>query len=195
MLWLPVLGAGVVGDFVVDEPLPPPIEPDELPLEPEELPVEPDELPVAPEVLPPALEGLLVLPLEELEPDLLKWASHSWRETWPSLLVSTDEKLGCEALPELELGEALELELPPLAALPLDLPEAEPPLEDVDGEAADGLVDEDEESAATASVERAKRTAAVVTVTDLRMVKSSLGWGCPRGAAIAMPGAGVSGYG
>lgn len=70
--------------------------------------------------------------------------------------MSTDEKLGCDALPELELGE-LELEVPPLADLPLD----------DDGEAADGLVDEEEESAATASVERAKSTAAVVTVTDL----------------------------
>lgn len=62
----PVLGVGLVGDLVVeplDEPLP--IEPDELPLEP---------------LLPLVLEGLLVLPLEELEPDLLKWASHSERE-------------------------------------------------------------------------------------------------------------------
>ncbi|MEA3195430.1 MAG: hypothetical protein QOD26_3763 [Betaproteobacteria bacterium] len=124
----PVLGAGVgLGDLVV-----------ELSVEP--LPVELDELPV-----PVEPEELLVPPLEELEPDLLKWASHSEREIWPSLLLSMDEKLGCEALPELELGE-LELEVPPLA---------------------DGLLLDEEESAATASVERAKSAAAVVTVTDL----------------------------
>ena len=64
--------------------------------------------------------GDVLLPLApELEPDLLKCASHSWREIWPSLFVSTDEKLGLE---ELELVE------PPDAALP---PEDDAPEEGV----------------------------------------------------------------
>ena len=33
-----------------------------------------------------------------MEPDLLKWASHSEREIWPSLLASTDEKVGAAML-------------------------------------------------------------------------------------------------
>jgi hypothetical protein len=120
----PVLGA--VGDFgagaLPDEPLP--IEPDELPLEP---------------------AGLLVLPLPELEPDLLKWASHSEREIVPSLLVSTDEKVGCDAL----LG---------LVAL---------------GLAALGEVELEEESAAMASDESANSAAAVVMLTVFNMWGSS----------------------
>jgi hypothetical protein len=111
--------------------------PDVLPL-----PIEPELEPVLGVV---GLAGLVVLgdvpPLElELEP-LLKCASHSAREIWPSLLVSTDEKLGWE-------------DAPPLA----------------DGEALDGLLDdEDEESAAAAARDRAKSAAAVVTVTVLIM--------------------------
>jgi hypothetical protein len=58
---------------------------------------------------------------------LLKYVSHSWRETWPSLFVSTDEKLGLE---ELELPDIPPLDpevaLPPDAALP---PEDDAPLE------------------------------------------------------------------
>ena len=134
----PVLGE--VGDFGVvalPEELPP-IEPDEEP-DPVELLLEP--------------EGLLVLPLLELEPDLLKWASHSAREIVPSLLASTDEKLGWDWLPELELGEVVLDDVPPLA----------------DGEADDGLDDEEEESAAAAASDRAKSAAAVVTVTVLIM--------------------------
>lgn len=110
----------------------------------------------------PMLPDELVPPLE-LEPDLPKCASHSAREIWPSLFVSTDEKLGVVSL-ELELGE-LELELPPAA--PVD----ELPLEDDDGEVADGEADEPLEdlplSAATASPDRTKSAAAVVTVTVL----------------------------
>ena len=106
------------------------------------------------------VDELLVLPLLELDPDLLKWASHSEREIWPSLLVSTDEKLGCDALPEVELVLG-ELELP-LAA---------------DGEAADGLVEDfEDESAATASVDRAKSAAAVVMVTVFSIGMASCGW-------------------
>ena len=91
-----------------------------------------EELPLVPELVPP---------LEELEPDLLKWASHSEREIWPSLLVSTAEKFGVDAL---------------LSELPL-----------AEGEADDGLVDDDEESAATAARDTAKSAAAVVMVTRL----------------------------
>ena len=138
-----------LGDLVVlDEPEP--IEPVDEPEVPDEL--LPEVLPLVPEVLP-------------LELDLLKCASHSERETWPSLLVSTDEKLGADELPvELELGE-LVLDDPPAAPVD-DLPVDELPL------AADGDEDEDEplldlSPAATASVERAKSTAAEVTVTDL----------------------------
>jgi hypothetical protein len=56
----------------------------------------------------------------ELEPDLLKYASHSVFDTCPSLLVSTEVKLGVELDAPAEL---LSLELLPVA--PLDeLPEA-----------------------------------------------------------------------
>ena len=149
-----------------------------LPIEPELEPIEPDEEPVlGVVVLGDVVDEPLVPPLLELEPDLLKCASHSEREIWPSLLVSTDEKLGCDWLPELELGElVLDEDVPPLA----------------DGEAADGLdedgLDEDEEeSAATAASERAKSAAAVVTVTVLIMEWSSMGWGSPHLLASSVP--------
>lgn len=139
-----------------DEP-PLPVLPLLLPLEPV-LPLEPL---LDPEPMLPLLLGLVVLlgllleleppddelpllPLE-LEPDLLKYASHSERDTWPSLFLSTVVKLGVSAeapelllpMPELppldapleELGEELdgdELdELPPLEELPLALGEDE----------------------------------------------------------------------
>ncbi len=126
----------------------------ELPLEPVLPLLEPD--PMLPLLL--GLLGLVVLlgllleleppddelPLE-LAPDLLKYASHSERDTWPSLFLSTVVKLGVSAdapelllpMPELppldapleELGEELdgdELdELPPLEELPLALGEDE----------------------------------------------------------------------
>ena len=89
-------------------------------------------LPDAPplEVLP--LEPL-VLPPEALEPDGLKCASHSCREIWPSLFLSTDEKLGVELLdaplealgeedePE-ALGDEDELEPPALGEEELEEP-------------------------------------------------------------------------
>lgn len=146
--------------------------PEELPLEPE--PIEPllgevvlpEEPPVVPELLLPLDEGEALLPLEdgealppelELEPDL-KCASHSWREIWPSLFLSTEEKLGWELLEEAEPPAA------PLDELPVDeLPVDELPL------VADG---EDEEAplfapSAMASDDSAKSAAAVVTVTVL----------------------------
>ena len=76
------------------------------------LPLEPGKL-LLPLDAPP-----LLLPLEEL--DLLKYASHSERDTCPSLFVSTAEKVGVMLLDELLPPR----ELPPLEALPpLDIPE------------------------------------------------------------------------
>jgi hypothetical protein len=96
--------------------------------------------PLAPEGGMPLPLGLVVLPLPDGEalgvlgvvppaaaPDfLLKYSSHSERDTCPSLFLSTAEKLGASfAAPVAPaLGEALE----PLAALPL-LGEALEPLE------------------------------------------------------------------
>ena len=103
---LPVLGVGL-GDLVVE-----PDEPDVLPL-----PIEPDE---PDEELPLEL-GLLVLPLE-LESDLLKCLSHSAREIWPSLLVSTDEKLGCELLLMPALNDMFDITTTRLAATQMHPP-------------------------------------------------------------------------
>ena len=149
----PVLGVGLVGDFgagaLPEEPLP--IEPDELPLVPE------DELPLEP-------EGLLVLPLLELEPDLLKWASQSEREIVPSLLVSTDEKLGWDALGLAALGDVALPDVPPAA--PVDLAE----------------------SAAMASDESANSAAAVVMVTVFSICGSFMGGECNLLPASGVPG-------
>jgi hypothetical protein len=126
-----------------------------LELELEPLPIEPDELlPIEPEEL---------LPLEELEPDLLKCASHSEREIWPSLLVSTAEKFGVVALllPEAALGVAL-----PDLAEPLPAPWVCPVLPAEVGDWLELLLDL-ESPAATASPDRTKSAAAVVTVTVL----------------------------
>src|SRR5258705_1426402 len=46
-------------------------------------------------------------PLEELLPDLLKYASHSCREIDPSLFLSTEENVGVELLELLAPPEAL----------------------------------------------------------------------------------------
>jgi len=155
------------------------VELDELPLPEVLLPLMPeDELPDM-----PLLEGeeLDVLP-PELEPDLLKCASHSARDTDPSLFVSTAEKLGAEAL-------LLALEPPLLLELDGVLDEAEPLAEGVfDCEDAGLVVDEDEdegvedcddpvaageededEDCATASVDSANSTAAVMVPTVLSM--------------------------
>ena len=163
-LLLPVLGELELGEVVLLEP-------------PAALPVE---LPVEPLLLPDA-------PLE----DLLKWASHSARETWPSLFLSTSEKLGCELD---------ELELPPLAEGEDDEDEdgelededgvldedddedgllVEEPVEllplDDDGEVAEGVLEdddgllEDDEDWATAKDDSANITAAAVTPRVLGM--------------------------
>ena len=99
-------------------PAPLPLEPVELPLElPEPMPLlEPEPL-VLGEVVGLGDVVELVPPLAAPEPDLLKCASHSARDTWPSLLVSTDEKLGADEL-------LLEPDVPPLEPLVLEPPEA-----------------------------------------------------------------------
>jgi hypothetical protein len=184
----------------------------ELPELPVELPLELPELPLlepAPlvlgevgelgdvvELLPPLAAPLLpvlLLPLAP-EPDLLKCASHSERDTWPSLFLSTEEKLGVEALllePDIPPLEPLVLE-PPEAALPDDLEVSDEPdellpeaageddepdepeelLPDAAGE-DDELPpdaageDEDEELCATATLDSANNAAAVAALRTL----------------------------
>lgn len=87
----------------------------------------PLELPDAPLEDEPLDEGVeLELPLAPELPFAPKWASHSERDTLPSLFVSTDEKLGADEdapapalplMPELELWPEV---LPPEAAEPLE---------------------------------------------------------------------------
>jgi hypothetical protein len=130
--------------------------------------------PLEPVLLPEVLGEVLgeVDELPELEPlvppldapllDLSKWASHSAREMLPSLLVSTDVKLGAEELALLlepdapdegedDEDEEGELEL-----------ELEPEADGVDGE------DEEELLCATAMPDRAKSAAAVAALMTLR---------------------------
>jgi hypothetical protein len=91
----------------------------------------------------------LVPPLAAPLPDLLKWASHSAREIVPSLLVSTDEKVG---------GVVLALpDEPDMPEEPLELPDAA-------GEDALSLLVLLEELCATAALDSANRAAAVAAV-------------------------------
>lgn len=160
----------------------------EEPLEPERVPD-----PLLPELEPPMpLPGCSVVllplpddPLPELlplelvpppeaapEPDLLKCASHSWRDTCPSLFLSTDEKVGVEELeaPALEdppaaLGDDEELEAPP-EALPEDLLSVALGLELLDPDAP-VLEPEEPEPCAIATLASAKSAAAVAVPTTL----------------------------
>ena len=168
-----------------------PLEPVELPLElPEPMPpLEPEplvlgeglELGDGVELVPPLAAPEPLAP----EPDLLKCASHSARDTWPSLLVSTEEKLGAEELllePDVPL-EPLEPLEPPEAALPpvddepdeplalpevpeLLLPDAAGEDDDEDGDADLSLL-EDEELCATATLDSANSAAAVAALRTL----------------------------
>ncbi|HUQ73731.1 MAG TPA: Crp/Fnr family transcriptional regulator [Burkholderiales bacterium] len=140
-----MLGEVVLGDVVLGDELLGELVELELPLM---LGEEPPAAPVAP------------------EPDLLNCASHSARETWPSPFVSTDVKLGVEAL-------LLELDEPPAALLP------DADGDEEDGDEEDGLLDEDEDCA-TASVDSAKSTAVVVMLRVLGMEGSCFGWNCTR---------------
>ena len=128
-------------------------------------PVVPDE----PESLAPMLgvlgEGVLLgdpvvleVPVAPVapDPDLLKWASHSEREIWPSLLVSTDEKVGAAML---ELAPLDDIPDEPLAPLELE-PET-------DGEDLSLLLED--ELCAMATPERARSAAAVALVTSFNI--------------------------
>jgi hypothetical protein len=106
---------------------------------------EDDELPLLP----------LVPPLEAPLDDLLKYASHSVRDTWPSLFVSTEVKLGEDELALLAPEAPLELESELLDDGELEL---EPDADGVDGE------DDDEELCATATLDSAKSAAAVAAL-------------------------------
>ena len=119
----------------------------------------------------------LLPPLAAPEPDLLKCASHSARETWPSLLVSTEEKSGLDdelLEPDIPPVEPLVLE-PPEAALPDDLEVSDEPdelLPEAAGEDDELLpdaagADEDEELCATATLDSANSAAAVAALRTL----------------------------
>lgn len=177
-----------------------------------ELPAGAVELPLE---LPEPMLPLLVPPLAAPEPDLLKCASHSARETWPSLLVSTDEKLGVEALllldepPEAALPDAFPDEPVPDEPVLLEPPEAALPDEDLSdepdmpdepelllpeaaGEDEDLSLLLDEELWATATPDSANRAAAVATVRAFNFTeRSSIGRGgqksCPVSNASHMP--------
>jgi hypothetical protein len=99
-------------------------------------------------------------PLDELplapvapEPDLLKWASHSEREIRPSLLVSTDEKVGADML-----------ELAPLDDISDEPLELEP---DAEGDDLPLLLED--ELCAIATPDRARSAAAVALVTSFNI--------------------------
>ena len=136
-----------------------------------EVPLEPLLLaPLLGEVLAPLLGEVVTLPLvppAPLELDLLKCASHSEREIWPSLFVSTDEKLGMDvlalaALPPEALDDALGRLDEPLEELPEAAGEDE-----VEGEEL--LVPlPDDELCAAATPDSANSAAAVATLTNFR---------------------------
>ena len=116
----------------------------------------------------------LLPPLAAPELDLLKCASHSARDTWPSLFLSTEEKSGLDELllePDIPPLEPLLLE-PPDAALPEDLEVSDEPdelLPDAAGE------DEDEELCATATLDSANSAAAVAALRTLSFMKEPPG--------------------
>ena len=158
----------------------------ELPLELPE-PMLPEPVVLLPEPEPEDGAGVVpgevvelpeVPPLAAPEPDLLKCASHSERETCPSLLVSTDEKFGVEVLealappdrPPLE-PDAAEPDAPEL--LP-EAPELVPLLPDADGVDEDGeddlsLLVLDEELCATATLDSANSAAAVAALNTFSL--------------------------
>lgn len=128
----------------------------------------------------------LLPPLAAPELDLLKCASHSARDTWPSLFLSTEEKSGLDELllePDIPPLEPLLLE-PPDAALPEDLEVSDEPdelLPDAAGEDEDELLpdaageDEDEELCATATLDSANSAAAVAALRTLSFMKEPPG--------------------
>ena len=136
------------------------------------LPLELGDVVLLPLVAPP-----LLLPLvEELD---LKCASHSEREICPSLLVSTDEKLGAELLDAPLLDMPLEpplAELPPLDAPPLDMPDDPDELpegvalcEDLSELLPEAPEDDEPELCAMDTLAIAKSAAAVAVPTSFNM--------------------------
>jgi hypothetical protein len=125
-----------------------------LPLELGELLLPLDDPLLLPLVAPP-----LLLPLEEL--DLLKYASHSERDTCPSLFVSTVEKVGAMLLDELLPPKLLPLEALP----PLDIPE-DPDEPDEPVALGDlSVLELEDELCAIDTLAIAKRAAAVAVLT------------------------------
>jgi len=148
--------------------------------------------------------GVLELPLApELEPDLLKYASHSVFDTCPSLLVSTEVKLGVELdapaellsvdeLPEApadELPEALGVELDELGVElddelgvelgelpPLDAPDELPVAagEDEDLSLLEAPVEDEPELCAMETLASANSAAAVAVVMIFNFMWSFL---------------------
>jgi hypothetical protein len=133
---------------------------------------------------------LLLPPLAAPEDDLLKCASHSERDTWPSLLVSTEEKLGLDelllepdippleppdaALPDFEVSEEPDELLPEAAGAEDEPDEPDELLPDAAGEDEDddplpdaAGEDEDEELCATATLDSANSAAAVAALRTL----------------------------
>jgi hypothetical protein len=157
---------------VVELPEPDPVEPE---LEPLELPMPPL---LEPELGAGVVLGEVLDELPELPPlaapelDLLKWASHSERDTCPSLFVSTEEKLGAELLEPALVPPAA---APPLEDdgldEPLDMPDE--PLELLPDAAGD---DEDlsllvllDELCAKATLDSANNAAAVAALITLSL--------------------------
>jgi hypothetical protein len=138
---------------------------------------------------------LLLPPLAAPEPDLLKCASHSERDTWPSLFLSTEEKLGSDelllepvlleppdaALPDLEVSDEPDELLPDAAGEDEEPDEPDEPLPDAAGEDEDELLpdaageDEDEELCATATLDSANSAAAVAALRTLSFMRKASG--------------------
>jgi hypothetical protein len=156
--------------------LPDPDEPDD----PDELglvaPLEAPLLGVLGEVVELLPEPVVLEPVAPLapDPDLLKWASHSDRDIWPSLFVSTDENVGAMLEPA-PLDDVPAEPLAPPAAEPLepdDIPDE--PLEPLEPDAEGVLLLPEDELCAMATPDRAKRAAAVALVTSFNIDHSSL---------------------
>ncbi len=130
---------------------------------------------------------------------MLKCASHSERDTWPSLFLSTEEKLGSDelllepdmppleppeaALPDFEVSDEPDELLPDAAGEDEEPEEPDEPLPDAAGEDEDELLpdaagaDDDEELCATATLDSANSAAAVAALRTLSFMKEPPGKG------------------
>jgi hypothetical protein len=137
------------------------------------LPLLPLELPEPMLPLAPLLGEVVALPPPLLlELDLLKCASHSEREIWPSLFESTDEKLGVAvlalaALPPEALDDALGRLDEPVEELPAPALLGEEVLDEPEA------AGEDDELCAAATPDSANSAAAVAMLTNFRF---NIGW-------------------